>query len=45
MTKLEKWVIKMSFSHSNLVTPLELLLSPITDVIGEVNIPTRSSSS
>ena len=26
MTKLEKWVTKMSFSHSNLVTPLELLL-------------------
>ena len=26
VTKLEKWVTKMSFSHSNLVTPLELLL-------------------
>ena len=25
VTKLEKWVTKMSFSHSNLVTPLELL--------------------
>ena len=27
VTKLEKWVTKMSFSHSNLVTPLELLLA------------------
>ena len=26
VTKLEKRVTKMSFSHSNLVTPLELLL-------------------
>jgi len=26
VTKLGKWVAKMSFSHSDLVTPLELLL-------------------
>jgi hypothetical protein len=25
MTKFEKWVTKINFNHSNLVTPLELL--------------------
>jgi hypothetical protein len=25
VTKREKWVTKMNFNHSNLVTPLELL--------------------
>ena len=30
MTKLEKLVTKISFSHSNLITPLELLLGACT---------------
>ena len=33
MTKLGKWMTKMNFSHSNLVTPLELLLHVFLSVV------------